>query len=276
MIGMFEKLEETVAFVRQRTDLQPTAGVILGSGLGQLVERMDDQVAIDYLDLPHFPAPTVAGHAGRMVIGRIGGVVVVAMQGRFHYYEGHDMRTVAYPTAFMKQFGVRTLIVSNSAGGINRGFTPGDLMLITDHINLFATNPLVGLNDERLGPRFPDMTEAYSPRLVEIADSAAGELGMSFRRGVYAGLSGPCYETAAEIRYLERIGADAVGMSTVPEVIAARYLGLEVLGISCITNMATGIATVKHAHEEVVRIANEASERFCTAVAATIERLGED
>ena len=276
MIGMFEKLEETVAYVRQRTDLRPVVGVILGSGLGQLVDRMSGQVAIDYRDLPHFPAPTVAGHAGRMVIGRIGGVVVVAMQGRFHYYEGHDMRTVAYPTAFMQQFGVRTLIVSNSAGGINRGFTPGDLMLITDHINLFATNPLVGLNDERLGPRFPDMTEAYSPRLIDIADSAAGELGMSFRRGVYAGLSGPCYETAAEICYLERIGADAVGMSTVPEVIAARYLGLEVLGISCITNMATGIATVKHVHEEVVRIANEASERFCTAVAATIERLGED
>ena len=276
MIGMFEKLEETVAFVRQRTDLQPTVGVILGSGLGQLVDRMTGQVAIDYRDLPHFPAPTVAGHAGRMVIGKIGGVVVVAMQGRFHYYEGHDMRTVAYPTAFMKQFGVRTLIVSNSAGGISRDFTPGDLMLITDHINLFATNPLVGLNDERLGPRFPDMTEAYSPRLVGIADSAAGGLGMSFRRGVYAGLSGPCYETAAEIRYLERIGADAVGMSTVPEVIAARYLGLEVLGISCITNMATGIATVKHVHEEVVRIANEASERFCTVVAATIEKLGED
>ena len=276
MIGMFEKLEETVAYVRQRTDLRPTVGVILGSGLGQLVDRMSGQVAINYRDLPHFPAPTVAGHAGRMVIGRVGGVVVVAMQGRFHYYEGHDMRTVAYPTAFMKQFGVRTLIVSNSAGGINRGFAPGDLMLITDHINLFATNPLVGLNDERLGPRFPDMTEAYSPRLVEIADSAAGELGMSFRRGVYAGVSGPCYETAAEIRYLERIGADAVGMSTVPEVIAARYLGLEVLGVSCITNMATGIATVKHAHEEVVRIANEASERFCTVVAATIEKLGED
>ena len=276
MIGMLEKLEETVAFVRQRTASRPTVGVILGSGLGQLVERMEDATAIDYCDVPHFPAPTVAGHAGRMVFGRIGKVDVVAMQGRFHYYEGHDMRTVAYPTAFMQQFGVRTLIVSNSAGGINRDFTPGDLMLITDHINLFATNPLVGLNDERLGPRFPDMTEAYSPRLVGIADSAAGGLGMSFRRGVYAGLSGPCYETAAEIRYLERIGADAVGMSTVPEVIAARYLGLEVLGISCITNMATGIATVKHAHEEVVRIANEASERFCTAVAATIERLGED
>lgn len=276
MIGMLEKLEETVAFVRQRTASRPTVGVILGSGLGQLVERMEDATAIDYCDVPHFPAPTVAGHAGRMVFGRIGKVDVVAMQGRFHYYEGHDMRTVAYPTAFMKQFGVRTLVVSNSAGGINRDFTPGDLMLITDHINLFATNPLIGLNDERLGPRFPDMTEAYSPRLIGIADSAAGEMGLKFRRGVYAGLSGPCYETAAEIRYLAHGGADAVGMSTVPEVIAARYLGLEVLGISCITNMATGIATVKHAHEEVVRIANEASERFCAVVAATIAKLGED
>lgn len=276
MIGMLEKLEETVAFVRQRTASRPTVGVILGSGLGQLVERMEDATAIDYCDVPHFPAPTVAGHAGRMVFGRIGKVDVVAMQGRFHYYEGHDMRTVAYPTAFMKHFGVRTLVVSNSAGGINRDFTPGDLMLITDHINLFATNPLIGLNDECLGPRFPDMTEAYSPRLIGIADSAAGEMGLKFRRGVYAGLSGPCYETAAEIRYLAHGGADAVGMSTVPEVIAARYLGLEVLGISCITNMATGIATVKHAHAEVVRIANEASERFCAVVAATIARLGED
>ena len=276
MIGMLEKLEETVAFVRQRTASRPTVGVILGSGLGQLVERMEDATAIDYCDVPHFPAPTVAGHAGRMVFGQIGQVEVVAMQGRFHYYEGHDMRTVAYPTAFMKQFGVRTLIVSNSAGGINREFSPGDLMLITDHINLFATNPLIGLNDERLGPRFPDMTEAYSPRLIAVAEAAAGEMGLNFRRGVYAGLSGPCYETAAEIRYLAHGGADAVGMSTVPEVIAARYLGLEVLGISCITNMATGIATVRHAHEEVVRIANEASERFCAVVAATIEKLGED
>ena len=275
MIGMFEKLQETVAFVRQQTASRPTVGVILGSGLGQLVERMEDATAIEYRDVPHFPAPTVAGHAGRMVLGRIGKVDVVAMQGRFHYYEGHDMRTVAYPTAFMKQFGVRTLIVSNSAGGINREFSPGDLMLITDHINLFATNPLIGLNDERLGPRFPDMTEAYSPRLIDIADSAAGDMGLKFRRGVYAGLSGPCYETAAEIRYLAHGGADAVGMSTVPEVIAARYLGLEVLGISCITNMATGIAKVRHAHEDVMRIANEASERFCALVAATVRKLGE-
>ena len=177
MNGMYGKLEETVTCVKRLTDLRPTIGVILGSGLGQLVERMTDTVAIDYRDLPHFPAPTVAGHAGRLVIGRIEGVPVMAMQGRFHYYEGHDMRTIAFPTAFMQRFGARTLIVSNAAGGINRGFTPGDLMLITDHLNLIGTNPLIGLNDERLGPRFPDMTEAYSPRLIGLADAAAGELG---------------------------------------------------------------------------------------------------
>ena len=275
MEGLFEKIEETVAYVKQRTALQPTVGIILGSGLGRLVEQIADPISIEYQALPHFPEPTVAGHAGRLVLGRIGDTIVMTMQGRFHYYEGHDMRTVAYPSAFMKQFGVRTLIVSNAAGGINREFSPGDLMLITDHINLFATNPLIGLNDERLGPRFPDMTEAYSPRLIALADQAAHALGTAFRRGVYAGLSGPCFETAAEIRFLERGGADAVGMSTVPEVIAARYLGLDVLGISCITNMATGIAKVKHAHEEVMRIANEASERFCQVVVAIVRNLRE-
>ena len=276
MIGVFGKLEETVASVRERTGRTPTVGVILGSGLGQLVDRMTDCEAIDYRDLSHFPTTTVAGHAGKLVLGNIGSVQVAALQGRFHYYEGHDMRTVAYPTAFLKHFGVKTLIVSNSAGGINRNFEPGDLMLITDHINLFGTNPLIGLNDERLGARFPDMTEPYSLRLIEQADAAAKELGLTLQRGVYAGLTGPCYETAAEIRFLDRIGADAVGMSTVPEVIAARYLGMEVLGISCVTNMATGIAKVKHAHAEVVRIANAASERFCAVVAATVARLGSD
>ena len=275
MEGMFQKLQETVAFVKKMTTLQPTVGIVLGSGLGQLVDQITDQICIDYHDLPHFPESTVAGHAGRLVLGRIGNTVVIAMQGRFHYYEGHDMRTVAYPIAFMKFFGVQTLVVSNAAGGISRDFTPGDLMLITDHINLFATNPLIGLNDERLGPRFPDMTEAYSPRLIAVADQAALGLGMAFRRGVYAGVSGPCFETAAEIRYLERVGADAVGMSTVPEVIAARYLGLEVLGISCITNMATGIAKVKHSHAEVVKIANAASEKFCNVVAEIVRNLKE-
>ena len=275
MEGLFEKLQETVAFVKGRTSLQPSVGIVLGSGLGKLVEQITDQVVIDYQDLPHFPGVTVAGHAGRLVFGRIGTTPVLAMQGRFHYYEGHDMQTVALPIVFMKLFGVKTLIVSNSAGGVNPAFTPGDLMLITDHINLLGTNPLIGLNDDRLGPRFPDMTEAYSPRLIALADKVSRELGTSLCRGVYAGSSGPCYETAAEVRYIARIGADAVGMSTVPEVIAAHYLGLEVLGISCITNMATGIAKVKHAHEEVVKTANAASERFCQLVATTVLALGE-
>ena len=273
MQGIFEKLQETVAFVRSKTSRQARVGIILGSGLGKLVEQIEEAVAIDYAELPHFPVSTVAGHAGRLVFGRIGETEVVAMQGRFHYYEGYDMRTVAYPVAFMKAFGVQTLIVSNSAGGINREFSPGDLMLITDHINLFATNPLIGLNDERLGPRFPDLTEPYSPRLMDIADQAAAAQGFSFQRGVYAGLSGPCYETAAEIRYLATGGADAVGMSTVPEVITARYLGLEVLGISCVTNMATGIAKVKHSHAAVVEIADSASARFCQVVAAIVRGL---
>ena len=273
MIGMLEKLEETVAFVRQRPVSRPTVGVILGSGLGQLVERMEDATAIDYCDVPHFPAPTVAGHAGRMVFGRIGKVDVVAMQGRFHYYEGHDMRTVAYPTAFMKQFGVRTLIVSNSAGGINRDFTPGDLMLITDHINLFATNPLVGLNDERLGPRFPDMTEPYSLELRNLAKQTADELGIAYKEGVYMGFMGPCYETAAEIRAFAGMGADAVGMSTVPETMVCNYMGMKVLAVSCITNMATGIQTVKHSHARVLEIANQAGDTLCRWLGAVIQRM---
>jgi purine-nucleoside phosphorylase len=273
MTGMFEKLQETVAFVKSRCALEPTVGVILGSGLGRLVDRIEGRVGIAYADIPHFPVPTVAGHAGELVLGRIGNTVVMALQGRFHFYEGHTMQTVAYPTAFMKLFGVKKMIVSNSAGGINKHFIPGDLMLITDHINLFADNPLMGLNDERLGPRFPDMTEAYSPRMIAQAVRTAKDTGLRFRRGVYAGLSGPCYETAAEIRYLKKIGADAVGMSTVPEVIAARYLGLEVLGISCITNMATGIAKVAHSHEAVVKTANAAADRFCAAVEAIIRSM---
>lgn len=275
MEGMFQKLQDTVAFVKARCALQPTVGIILGSGLGKLVEQITDQVSFAYEELPHFPKATVAGHAGKLVFGRIGNTIVMAMQGRFHFYEGHDMRTVAFPTAFMHALGIKTLVVSNSAGGINKGFNPGDLMLITDHINLFGTNPLMGLNDERMGPRFPDMTDAYSPRLIALADKVAASLGHQFQRGVYAGLTGPCYETAAEIRFLQHGGADAVGMSTVPEVIVARYLGLEVLGISCVTNMATGIATVKHSHEAVVHTANEASNRFCTLVAAIVRDIEE-
>jgi purine-nucleoside phosphorylase len=275
MQGLYDKARETAAFVEAKTGLRPRVGVVLGSGLGNLVDRMTDKVEIDYHDLPHFPQVTVAGHAGKLVLGRIGKTEVAALQGRFHYYEGHPMRSVVFPAVFLKAFGVKRFVVSNSAGGINPSFQPGDLMLITDHINLFADNPLIGLNDERLGPRFPDMTEPYSADLMARADRAAQTLGFQLQRGVYAGLSGPAYETAAEIRYLAHGGADAVGMSTVPEVIAARYLGLEVLGISCVTNMATGIAKTKHTHEAVVKTANEASQRFCDVVAETLRHLEE-
>jgi len=275
MQGLFDKARETAAYVESRTGLRPKVGVVLGSGLGNLVDRMTDKVEIDYHDLPHFPQVTVAGHAGKLVLGRIGTTEVAALQGRFHYYEGHPMRNVVFPVVFLKAFGVTRFVVSNSAGGINPNFQPGDLMLITDHINLFADSPLIGLNDERLGPRFPDMTEPYSADLMARADKAAQKLGFRLQRGVYAGLSGPAYETAAEIRYLAHGGADAVGMSTVPEVIAARYMGLEVLGVSCVTNMATGIAKTKHTHEAVVKTANEASQRFCDVVAETLRHLEE-
>ena len=244
----------------------------LGSGLGGLVDVICDKVIIPYDSIPHFPQSTVQGHAGNLVIGRIGNTTVVAMQGRFHYYEGFTMDQVTYPVYVMKFLGIKSLIVTNACGGVNRSFTPGDLMLISDYISFMAPNPLIGHNDERFGPRFPDMTEAYSHRLMAKADAIADELGFSLQKGVYALFSGPCYETAAEIRAFAAMGADAVGMSTVPETIVANYLGLEVLGISCITNMATGIAEKKHSHEAVVRIANEAGGKLC----ALVEKLAAD
>ncbi|MFW5801020.1 MAG: purine-nucleoside phosphorylase [Spirochaeta sp.] len=276
MKGIYDRLQETLVFVEARVSVRPKVGVVLGSGLGRLVEQIEGAEAIAYEEIPYFPVSTVADHAGKLVFGTIGATEVVAMQGRFHFYEGYDMRTLAYPITLMKQLGVNTLLVSNSAGGMNPDFTPGDLMIITDHINLFASNPLIGLNDERLGPRFPDMTEVYSPRLIALAQEKAANLGFSFRKGVYVGVSGPAYETAAEIRYMQRGGGDAVGMSTVPEVITARYLGMEVLGISCITNMSTGIATQKHSHAEVVKTAHAAAERFCRVVADILKDVRED
>ena len=268
----YEQVIESVAYLRSVTAQQPTLGIILGSGLGGLVDVMADKTVIPYSDIPHFPQSTVAGHAGNLVVGRIGGTTVVAMQGRFHYYEGFTMDEVTYPVYVMKFWGVESLIVTNACGGINRNFTPGDLMLITDYISFMAPNPLIGPNDDRFGPRFPDMTESYSRRLIAKAEDIAAGLGFSLQKGVYALFSGPCYETAAEIRAYAAMGADTVGMSTVPETIVANYLGLEVLGISCITNMATGIAEKKHSHEAVVRIANEAGSKLC----ALVEKMAED
>ena len=265
----YEKVKESADFIRERTDKMPSLGVILGSGLGSLVDIMEEKTVIPYPEIPNFPQSSVAGHAGNLVIGRIGKEIIIAMQGRFHFYEGFTMKEVTYPIYVMKLLGVKNLIVTNACGGINRAFVPGDLMLLTDYINMLGNNPLIGENDERLGVRFPDMSEAYSLELLAKAEETAKTLGIAYQQGVYAIFSGPCYETAAEIRAYERLGADAIGMSTVPETIVANYLGMKVLGIACITNMATGIAKEKHTHEEVVRIANESSSKLC----AWVEKL---
>ncbi len=265
----YEKVKESADFIRERIYKIPSTGVILGSGLGSLVDKMEDKIIIPYKEIPNFPQSSVAGHAGNLVIGRMGKEIVAAMQGRFHFYEGFTMKEVTYPIYVMKLLGVKNLIVTNACGGINRAFVPGDLMLLTDYINMLGNNPLIGENDERLGVRFPDMSEAYSLELLAKAEETAKALGIAYQKGVYAIFSGPCYETAAEIRAYERLGADAIGMSTVPETIVANYLGMKVLGIACITNMATGIAKEKHTHEEVVRIANESSSKLC----AWVEKL---
>jgi len=268
---LYERVKESAEYIRSRLTLRPTVAVILGSGLGALVDVMEDKITVPYSEIPHFPQSTVAGHAGNLVVGRIGTQVAAAMQGRFHYYEGFTMEEVAYPVYVMKLLGITALIVTNACGGINRALQPGDLMLIDDYINLLGRNSLIGPNDERFGPRFPDMTEAYSRRLMARAESCAESLGFPLKKGVYALFSGPCFETAAEIRAYAALGADVVGMSTVPETIAANYLGMEVLGISCITNMATGIAEKKHSHTEVLRIANESSAKLCALVQLLLE-----
>ena len=271
---LFEKVSETVGFLKGKTTYRPKVAVILGSGLGDLVDYIEEQVEVDYKDIPNFPVSTVAGHAGKLVFGKIGGVEVVAMKGRFHFYEGYDMKTVTYPVFVFKQFGIEKIIVSNAAGGINRTFDPGTLMIITDFINGFGTNPLIGHNDERFGVRFPDMSEVYKKSLIAEAKNIADEISVKYREGVYVGVTGPYYETAAEIKVYEQNGASAVGMSTVPESMVANYLGMEVLGISCITNMATGIATKAHSHEDVMEVARRTGADFCRWVAKIVEKIG--
>lgn len=256
----YEKVQESADYIRSRADAKADVAVILGSGLGRLVDIMEDRQVVPYAEIPHFPQISVEGHAGNLVFGRIGKLRVVAMQGRFHYYEGFSLKEVTYPVYVMKLLGIRNLIVTNACGGINPDFQPGDLMIIDDFINSIGTNPLIGANDERFGPRFPDMSEPYSAELRERAEKVALELDIHPKHGVYTLFQGPYYETAAEIRMFKAAGSDAVGMSTVPETIVANYLGIKVLGIACITNMATGIRTGRHSHQEVVAIA-ERSER---------------
>ncbi|MBR6529447.1 MAG: purine-nucleoside phosphorylase [Firmicutes bacterium] len=267
----YEKVKESAEYIKKNMTKEPKIAVILGSGLGALVDIMEDKEIIPYADIPNFPQSTVEGHAGNLVIGNIGDVEVICMQGRFHYYEGFTMKEVAYPVYVMKLLGVENLIVTNACGGINKTFTPGDLMIIDDYINLWGNNPLIGPNDERFGVRFPDMSEPYSKELIAKAESVATELGIDCKKGVYALFSGPCFESRAEIKAYSILGADAAGMSTVPETIVANYLGMKVFGLSCVTNMATGIATVKHSHEDVLRIANESSEKLCKLVAGMLK-----
>jgi purine-nucleoside phosphorylase len=242
-------------------------GIILGSGLGDFADSLHDKVVVPYTDLPNFPHSSVPGHAGRLVLGTLGGVKVVAMQGRVHYYEGYQPWQVALPARVLCKLGIRTLVVTNAAGGVNLEFRPGDLMAITDHINLAGWNALIGPNDDRLGPRFPDMSTAYDPKLLSLLLEVALKQKVPLRKGVYAILSGPSYETPAEIRALRILGADAVGMSTVPEVVAANHMGVKVAGVSCITNLAAGIGDKPLSHEEVAETAHQVKEVFSRLLA---------
>lgn len=269
----FEKIERAASFLQTQMNELPVVGLILGSGLGVLAEEIEEAIRIPYEQIPNFPLSTVEGHAGQLVFGTIHGVQVVAMQGRFHYYEGYSFEQVTFPIRVMKELGVQTLIVTNAAGGVNTSFSPGDLMLITDHINNMGSNPLIGKNDERLGVRFPDMSEAYSKELITKAQAVAQKLNIGLKEGVYVGNTGPTYETPAEIRMLRTLGGDAVGMSTVPEVIVARHSGLRVLGISCISNMAAGILDQPLNHEEVIETTERVKENFLRFVKEMISEI---
>lgn len=270
MANRAQTVREAVAAIRERTNHVPEIGLILGSGLGDLAEQIADATVIPYGEIPHFPVSTVAGHAGRLMIGRLEGKTVVAMQGRFHYYEGYSMAQVAFPVYVMKFLGAKVLIVTNAAGGMNKAFQPGDLMLIVDHLNFMGDNPLIGPNDDELGPRFPDLSRAYDPELIALAEQKARDLGIRVQKGVYAGISGPNYLPPAELVMLRRLGGDAVGMSTIPEVIAAAHCGLRVLGISCITDMAIGEELEPLTHEQVVAVAERTKPKFTALVRAVV------
>jgi purine-nucleoside phosphorylase len=273
MPDYFEKVSETASWLRDRSSGTPDVAVVLGSGLGDFADTLADSAAFPYADIPHWPAAAVVGHAGKLVIGTLAGRRVAALAGRVHYYEGHDLGTVTFAVRALGRLGVRTVILTNAAGGINIAFKPGTLMLMDDHINLMGSNPLVGVNDERFGPRFPDMTVVYSRRLRDLAFDAARQRRLGLAHGVYAAMHGPSYETPAEIRFLRIIGADAVGMSTVPEAIVARHMGFEVLGISCITNPAAGVLPEPLVHDEVMAVARRVRTEFASLLEGIIERL---
>ncbi len=269
---LYERVERAAQTIRDRSPFEPRVALVLGSGLGDFANEFQEAVAIPYQEIPGFKVSTVEGHAGRLVIAKVEDVPVLAMQGRVHFYEGYSLDEVTFPIRTFKLAGIKTVVLTNAAGGIDVQLRQGALMLIRDHLNLMGANPLRGPNDARLGPRFPDMSDVYSRTLQEIAVAEAGALGIELRRGIYAALTGPSYETPAEIQMLRGLGADAVGMSTVPEAIVARHMGMDVLGISCITNMAAGLGNEPINHEEVVEIGKQVRSTFTQLLRRVIVR----
>lgn len=267
------KVMESVKYIKQYVPMEIETGVILGSGLGDLADEIENKIIVPYKDIPNMPSTTVSGHKGQFVIGKLCGKNVIMMQGRFHFYEGHKMDTLALPIYIMKYLGVKKLIVTNAAGGVNEGYKPGDLMLIKDHINFSFDNPLIGENDEEIGPRFPDMTRAYPEELRKIAKNCAHKLNINLQEGVYFMMTGPTYETPSEIKMARILGGDAVGMSTVPDVISAVHCGLPVLGISCITNMAAGILDKPLNHKEVIETSQKVKSQFTSLIKSIISEM---
>jgi purine-nucleoside phosphorylase len=274
MENLFEKANEAYVYINKKIDNKKIdVAIILGSGLGAIVEILTDKIVIPYSEIPHFKQSSVKGHEGELIFGKIGNKNVLAMKGRIHFYEGYSMKEITFNIFVMKLLKVEKLIVTNSCGGINTMLEPGDLMIIDDFINLMGTNPLIGVNDERFGTRFPDMSEPYATDLIDLAIKLAKENAIDYKKGCYAGFTGPYYESASEIRAFKSMGADAVGMSTVPETIVANYLGIKCLAIACITNMATGIQKKKHSHANVVATANLASKKFSRWIVEIIREI---
>jgi purine-nucleoside phosphorylase len=276
MTDQFTAADAAAQLILSRTPLRPKIGLVLGSGLGAFADSLSDAARVSYAEIPSFPQSTAIGHAGRMVVGNAGSVAVAAMQGRVHLYEGYSAQEITIPIRVFARMGIRAVILTNAAGGMNLSYSQGALVLIRDHINLQGTNPLIGHNDDRFGPRFPDMTRAYDPQYRAIAREEAGKLNVILQEGIYAALPGPSYETPAEIDYLRRIGADLVGMSTVAEVIAARHMGLKVLAISCVTNMAAGILDQPLSHAEVMETGERVKSTFEALLRAVLPRVAAD
>ncbi|HYX28707.1 MAG TPA: purine-nucleoside phosphorylase [Pyrinomonadaceae bacterium] len=270
---LYDRAQRAAEQIRSRTNLKPAVAVVLGSGLGAFADELSEPTAIAYKDISGFAQATVEGHAGRLVVGNAGNVPIAAMQGRFHFYEGYSLDDVTFPVRVLKMLGVQTLILTNAAGSLNTELTPGSLMVISDHINLMGVNPLIGANDDRFGPRFPDLTSTYDPDLQNLVIEEAKTMEIDLRRGVYAALSGPSYETPAEIHMVRTLGADAVGMSTVPEAIVARHMDMRVIGISCITNLAAGVSNRPIDHSQVMEIGKRVRAQFTELLRRVIARL---